>query len=140
MAKKRPKVSKSFEKRLRELEADADKRLEREVDAIVQSELMEETAAYLSRGRPHASLTAQEAGQQWVAAYTRWFAERTAERQREWDDLAAELRLRGLEPPYDTVRPILERMREEIRAIGLDDPALHEKIEKYLQAREKPSG
>ena len=88
------------------------------VDALLESELMERTAAYLSRGRPYSTERAEDVETGWTAAFKRSFATRSPEVQREVDDLAAELRLRGLEPPYDSMQPELDAAREQISEVA----------------------
>jgi hypothetical protein len=39
----------------------------------------------------------------WIIAVRSWLARKDRANERDMDDLAAELRLRGLEPPYDAV-------------------------------------
>ena len=114
--------------------------IERNVDAFLQSEMMEDTAAYLSRGRPYSTISPEEANRRWTAAVVAWFEERHPGRQREMDDLAAELRLRGLAPPYDAVRSTFDAMRAEIARDGPDNPGVRERIRKFMEARDKPDG
>jgi len=74
-------------------EDDADHELANEFLTHV---LMNETADYVRRGRQHESLQSSDLEDQWVAAVRDVFVHQKAERVRDMDDLAAELRLRGL--------------------------------------------
>ena len=110
------------------------------VEALLESELMEQTAAYLSRGRPYSTERAEDVETGWTAAFKRSFATRSPEAQREVDDLAAELRLRGLEPPYDSVQPELDAAREQISEAGPNDPGVRERVREFFDSMKKPSG
>jgi hypothetical protein len=52
------------------------------------------------------------------------------------DDTDAELRLRGIEPPYERVRVEAAAMREEIRRDRPDNPVAA--VERLLEALKKP--
>jgi hypothetical protein len=52
------------------------------------------------------------------------------------DDTDAELRLRGIEPPYERVRVEAAAMREEIRRDHPDNPVAA--VERLLEALKKP--
>jgi hypothetical protein len=102
--------------------------------------LMNETRDYLARGRRLAASSDQEVQNVWVAAFERWFEQKTAENVRNMDDAAAELRLRNLEPPYDRVKAKTEELQAAIQRLGPNAPSasLDQTIDEFLVARSKP--
>jgi hypothetical protein len=76
--------------------------------ALLKSELSKETHDYLSRGRLFANTPDEHLRSDWVVAVRRWIASRHPSHAREVDDLAAEMRLRSLEAPYDELGPELK--------------------------------
>jgi hypothetical protein len=58
---------------------------------------------YLARGRRFAKLDVERLNKDWIIAVRSWLAHKHRIKERMMDDLAAELRLRGLEPPYGAV-------------------------------------
>ena len=58
---------------------------------------------YLARGRRFAKLDLERLNKNWIFAIRSWLANKHRTKERMMDDLGAELRLRGLEPPYGAV-------------------------------------
>jgi hypothetical protein len=102
--------------------------------------LMNETRDYLARGRGLAGSSDQEVRDVWVAAFERWFEQKTDGNARNMDDAAAELRLRELEPPYDRVKAKTEEIQAAIKRLGPDAPSetLDQTISEFLVVRSKP--
>jgi hypothetical protein len=73
------------------------------VKAFLQYKSMEQMQDYLARGRRFAKLDAERLNTDWIIAVRSWLAHKHRTKERMMDDLAAELRLRGLEPPYGAV-------------------------------------
>jgi hypothetical protein len=73
------------------------------LNAFLQHKSMEQMQAYLARGRRFAKLDIGRLNEDWVIAVRSWLAHKHRTKERLMDDLAAELRLRGLEPPYGAV-------------------------------------
>ena len=73
------------------------------VNAFLQHKSMEQMQDYLARGRRFAQLDALRMNKDWVIAVRGWLAHKHRTKERLMDDLAAELRLRGVEPPYAAV-------------------------------------
>jgi len=108
-------------------------------EAYLQHELMNEMKDYLDRGRRFERLTIPELNKTWIIAFRRFVAkDRTV--IREMDDLAAELRLRNLELPLDSVRAEALQLRDEVKRLGPDAPSdgLDERIRAFLAKRKKP--
>jgi hypothetical protein len=69
---------------------------------------------YLARGRRFADVPAEQLERRWIAAFKAWGATLDEGTERENDDLASELRLRGQKAVAAEVlelRPVLDRLR-----------------------------
>jgi hypothetical protein len=73
------------------------------VNAFLQHKSLEQTQDYLVRGRRFAKLDVAQMNEDWINAVRGWLAHKDRTNERMMDDLAAELRLRGVEPPYGAV-------------------------------------
>jgi hypothetical protein len=73
------------------------------LNAFLQHKSMEQMQDYLARGRRFIKLDIGRLNEDWVIAVRSWLAHKHRTKERLMDDLAAELRLRGLEPPYGAV-------------------------------------
>ena len=73
------------------------------VNAFLQHKSLEQTRDYLVRGRRFAKLDVAQLNEDWIIAVRSWLAHKDRTNERMMDDLAAELRLRGIEPPYVAV-------------------------------------
>jgi hypothetical protein len=73
------------------------------VNAFLQHKSLEQTQDYLVRGRRFAKLDVAQLNEDWIIAVRSWLAHKDRTNERMMDDLVAELRLRGLEPPYGAV-------------------------------------
>ena len=73
------------------------------VNAFLKHKGMEQRQDYLARGRRFATLDVGQLTEGWIIAVRNWLAHKDRTNELHMDDLAAELRLRGLEPPYGAV-------------------------------------
>jgi hypothetical protein len=73
------------------------------VNAFLQHRSMKQMQDYLARGQRFAKLDIGRLNNDWIIAVRSWLAHKHRTKERMMDDLAAELRLRGLEPPYGAV-------------------------------------
>jgi hypothetical protein len=73
------------------------------VNAFLQHKSMKQMQDYLARGRRFAKLDVGRLNKDWIIVVRSWLAHKHRTKERVMDDLAAELRLRGLEPPYGAV-------------------------------------
>ena len=73
------------------------------VNAFLQHRNMKQMQDYLARGRRFAKLDIGRLNNEWIIAVRSWLAHKHRTKELMMDDLAAELRLRGLEPPYGAV-------------------------------------
>jgi hypothetical protein len=108
--------------------------------ASLQHALMNETKDYLERGRRFAKSTFEDLNREWVAAFNGLFVDGDRSRRRDMDDAAAEIRLRGREPPYDTVRDRIAEIQDRLARMGPDHPSeeLDRLNEEFSQERGKP--
>jgi hypothetical protein len=73
------------------------------VNAFLQYRNMKQMQDYLARGRRFAKLDIGRLNNEWIIAVRSWLAHKHRTKELMMDDLAAEPRLRGLEPPYGAV-------------------------------------
>ena len=73
------------------------------VNAFLQHKSMNQMQDYLARGRRFAELDMERLNKDWIIAVRGWLAHKHRTKERLMDDLAVELQLRGLEPPYGAV-------------------------------------
>ncbi|TMK02848.1 MAG: hypothetical protein E6G74_05800 [Alphaproteobacteria bacterium] len=73
------------------------------INRFLQHKSMEQIQDYLARGRRFAKLDVGQLNEEWIIAVRSWLAHKDRTAERMMDDLAAELRLRKLEPPYSAV-------------------------------------
>jgi hypothetical protein len=74
------------------------------VNGFLQHKSMEQIRGYLARGRRFAKLDVAQLNEGWIIAVRSWLAHKHRTKERMMDDLAAELRLRGIEPRYGAVK------------------------------------
>src|SRR5262249_54822521 len=73
------------------------------VNAFLQHKSMKQMQDYLARGRRFAEFDVERLNKDWIIAVRSWLADKHRTKERMMDDLAAELRSRGVEPPYGAV-------------------------------------
>lgn len=81
-----------------------DRRAKTNVHAFLQRRNIEHRWDYLARGRRFATLDVGQLSENWITAVRNWLARKDRTTELTMDDLTAELRMRGLEPPYDAVK------------------------------------
>jgi len=79
-------------------------RAEKDIYAFLQRRSIEQRRSYLARGRRFVILDVGQLSKSWITAVKNWLARKDRASEITMDDLTAELRLRGLEPPYDAVK------------------------------------
>lgn len=77
---------------------------------------MEQTRAYLARGRVYAELPDKVLRKRWAKAYEAFFVAEDASVETELHDADAEIRLRGLKPPLHLIRSALKVVNQRIKA------------------------
>ena len=73
------------------------------VNTFLQHKSLKQMQDYLARGRRFTKLDVRQLTEDWIITVRSWLADKGRTKERMMDDLAAELRLRGLEPPYGAV-------------------------------------
>jgi hypothetical protein len=81
-----------------------DRRAKTNIHAFLKRRSIEERRDYLANGRRFAPLDVGQLSESWITAVRNWLARKDRTNELTMDDLTAELRLRGLEPPYDAVK------------------------------------
>ena len=84
-------------------------RAKKSIYAFLQRRSIEQSRRYLARGRRFLVLDVGQLSKSWITAVKNWLARKDRASEITMDDLTAELRLRGLEPPYDAVKQELAR-------------------------------
>jgi hypothetical protein len=100
----------------------ADKQRERRaktnIHEFLQHRSMEQRRNYLARGRRFVILDVGQLNKSWITAVRNWLARKDRAAEITMDDLTAELRLRGLDPPYEAIKQELAT-----RSTGIDEVA-----------------
>jgi hypothetical protein len=98
----------------------------------IQSDIVDHTADYLSRGRPHEVLGDGTLLEEWKRAFRAISVQRSsAQSTRQFKDLAVEINLRGLDAPTaDASGAILASIRERLEG----DPELLARVEERFSA------
>ena len=81
-----------------------ERRAKTNIHAFLQRRSIAQRRDYLARGRCFATLDVRQLSESWITAVRNWLARKDRATELMMDDLTAELRLRGLEPPYDAVK------------------------------------
>jgi len=110
------------------------------VHAFLQHKSTEQMQDCLARGRRFAEFDVERLNKDWIIAVRSWLAHKHRTKERMMDDLAAELRLRGLEPPYGAVEQELAdrsaQTHEEKRKKTAREVA--REIGEFMQKNERP--
>ncbi|HMC11684.1 MAG TPA: hypothetical protein VKH44_10355, partial [Pirellulaceae bacterium] len=83
---------------------------------------------YLSRGRRFIILDVPQLSKSWIVAVRNWLARKDQAAEVTMDDLTAELRLRGLEPPYEAIKHELA-----LRFAGIDEVAQKKLVREFAR-------
>ncbi len=97
-------------------------------EAIAGADFISETHDYLSRGRQFETVADDALKEAWATAFKNWLDGPDAAAQRDMNDLAAELGLRGTEPPYEAVNDELAKLRAALPSP--DDPELAKALDR----------
>ena len=90
---------------------------------------MDQAQSYLDRGRQLRRFCDADLKEIWVVAFERWFESRSTQTGRIMDDVAAEIRLRGLNMPYDRVKSKIDHLKKKV---DRHDPNTVEKVIKTI--------
>jgi hypothetical protein len=110
----------------------ADKQRERRaksnIDAFLQRRDIEQRQKYLSRGRRFVILDVGQLSKSWITAVRNWLARKDRTAEVTMDDLTAEIRLRGLEPPYEAIKQDFAG-----RFAGVDDATQRKLVREFAR-------
>ncbi len=98
------------------------------IHAFLQRSSIEQRRNYLARGRRFVILDVGQLSNSWISAVRNWLARKDRTSEVTMDDLTAELRLRGLEPPYDAVKQGLAT-----RFAGIDEATQRKARSKFAR-------
>src|ERR1700674_2229070 len=106
-------------------------------EEYLQHVLMNETKAYFDRGRRFEKLEVAQLNEKWVMVFKAYFADHYRQQGLDMDDLAAELRLRGLDPPLHAVKRELSKLHGTLARIGphASSPEFEQKVSEFLEQR-----
>jgi hypothetical protein len=104
------------------------RRAKTNIHDFLQRRNMEQRRKYLTRGRRFVVLDAGQLGKSWIAAVRNWLARKDRAAEVTMDDLTAELRLRGLEPPYEAIKHELA-----LRFTGIDEVAQRKLVREFAR-------
>jgi hypothetical protein len=107
-----------------------------DAEEYLQHALMNETKAYFDRGRRFEKLDVTQLNEKWVVVFKVYLADHTRQQGLEMDDLAAELRLRGLDPPFEAVKAEISKLQGALKRIGphASSPEFEQKVSEFLRA------
>jgi hypothetical protein len=103
-------------------------RAKTDIHDFLQRRNVEQRRKYLARGRRFVVLDAGQLGKSWIAAVRNWLARKDRAAEVTMDDLTAELRLRGLEPPYEAIKHELA-----LRFTGIDEVAQRKLVREFAR-------
>lgn len=104
------------------------RRAKTNIHDFLQRRNIEQRRKYLARGRRFVVLDAGQLGKSWIAAVRNWLARKDRAAEVTMDDLTAELRLRGLEPPYEAIKHELA-----LRFSGIDEVAQRKLVREFAR-------
>jgi hypothetical protein len=93
------------------------------IDAFLQHTSIGQRRDYLARGRRFGTLDGRQLRESWINAVRNWLARKDRAAELTMDDLTAELRLRGLEPPYNAVKQELAARFARINEVAQNKAA-----------------
>lgn len=104
------------------------RRAKTNIHDFLQRKNIEQRRKYLARGRRFVVLDAGHLGKSWIAAVRNWLARKDRAAEVTMDDLTAELRLRGLEPPYEAIKHELA-----LRFTGIDEVTQRKLVREFAR-------
>jgi hypothetical protein len=88
-----------------------------DVKGAVEFEPIEQ---YLAQGRRFEHMSVESLNECWTVAFKVWARHRTPASSRDYQDADAELRLRGVEPPRDTIKEEIAALQKESKELRHD--------------------
>jgi hypothetical protein len=92
--------------------------VQEEVDGYLANVNSDKAADYANRGRPFGNLSDDELTEKWIAAFEIMVEDLSdAGKRAEKSDYESEFRLRGLEPPLEKVKALINRFSSQVAAL-----------------------
>jgi hypothetical protein len=115
-------------------------RAKKNIYAFLQRRSIEQRRSYLARGRRFVVLDVGQLSKSWITAVKNWLARKDRANEVTMDDLTAELRLRGLEPPYDAVTQELATRFGRINGVSQEkaEREFARQIGRFTREKDKP--
>jgi hypothetical protein len=85
-----------------------DEHIEAMLDKFIQSKSMDHSQDYIARGRRFSTFDVGQLSEDWIMATRSWLTHKETTTEQIMDDLTSELRLRGLQPPYEAIKQELK--------------------------------
>lgn len=107
-------------------------------EGFIEHLRVEQTKAYLDRGRPFEHSTTEQLRVGWIQNLRAFIAgDYSAARQ--FEDIEAEFRLRGLEPPESEAAPEIEALARQVRETAHEaiPEGVQQAVADFLEARRK---
>jgi hypothetical protein len=117
-----------------------ERRAKTNISTFLQRRSIEQRRNYLARGRRFLILDVGQLSTSWISAVRNWLARKDRTSEVTMDDLTAELRLRGLEPPYHAVKQELATRFGRINEVS-QEKAVREfarQIGRFTREKDKP--
>ncbi|MBI3513990.1 MAG: hypothetical protein HY060_08010 [Proteobacteria bacterium] len=108
---------------------------EDQADAFLRNISLETAQAYANRGRRHEHVPTEQLVDAWVVAFKIWTSDyQNALLRGFYEELEAELVLRGIEPPYERVKEAADKLRDIARQL-IDNlsPQEHARVSADIQ-------
>jgi hypothetical protein len=114
-----------------------ERRAKTNIDAFLQHTSLGQRRDYLARGRRFGTLDGGQLRESWIIAVRNWLARKDRAAELTMDDLTAELRLRGLEPPYDAIKQELTTRFGRISEVAQKKAGSDRTTNRHVQAGER---
>ena len=105
-----------------------ERRAKTNIHDFLERRTIEQQRKYLSRGRRFIILDVPQLSKSWIVGVRNWLARKDQAAEVTMDDLTAELRLRGLEPPYEAIKHELA-----LRFAGIDEVAQKKLVREFAR-------
>jgi hypothetical protein len=112
-----------------------DRHIEAILDEFLHNLSTEQSHDYVARGRCFSALGVEQLNKDWIMAIRSWLARKERTIERVMDDLASELYLRGLQPPYNAIKHELDNWSARTKYADRKEAriSLARKIDKFVR-------
>jgi hypothetical protein len=106
-------------------------------EAMQQSAMFDEDAAYLKRGQPYSADSDDVLKQRWIEYFKKLVDRNSESDGRVFSDCTAELRRRGVEEPIHEVGDEFAKLQDQFRE-NPDDPGVLKAVNDFMKKLRKP--